>query len=75
MKIKPSNKSGLKSLVNKIDMFGVGYNFLISGRDKFKTTSGAVITLLYAMILSGLFMGFGWIYTKGKGRKFRSTRT
>jgi hypothetical protein len=47
------------SKLTKLDMFGVNYNFLINGTDKFRTTSGALLTILYIIILICLFIGFG----------------
>jgi hypothetical protein len=41
------------------DIFGVGYNFLIDGRDKQKTATGALMTIFYFLIVVGLFFGFG----------------
>lgn len=48
-----------QSLYSKLDLFGIGYNFMINGQDKYKTNTGASLTILLSFILIALFMGFG----------------
>jgi hypothetical protein len=47
------------SFFKKLDIFGISYNFLVNGNTKFKTNTGAMITIIYSLILCTLFMGFG----------------
>jgi hypothetical protein len=47
------------SLFNELDIFGIGYNFLVDGKNKKKTMGGALLSLLYGFIFIGLFFGFG----------------
>lgn len=47
------------SSINYLDIFGVGFNFLVDGRYKQKTMGGAILFLLYFFIFIGLFFGFG----------------
>ena len=48
-----------QSIFTKIDIFGIGYNFLINGESNYKTSTGSFLTLLYAVISVALFFGFG----------------
>ena len=40
-------------------MFGLRYELLIKGETKFKTSNCAYLTILYCLIVIGLFIGFG----------------
>jgi len=42
-----------------LDIFGINYNFLLNGKDKQRTFTGAWLTIIYYMIVVGLFLGFG----------------
>jgi hypothetical protein len=53
------NNFEINRLLRRLDMFGVSYNFQVNGKERFKTTSGAIVTILYTLILTGLFFGFG----------------
>jgi hypothetical protein len=46
-------------LILYFDVFGVGYNFLIEGEDKYRTFTGALLTIFYCLIVAALFFGFG----------------
>jgi hypothetical protein len=48
-----------KSCFSKLDIFGIGYSFLINGQDKLRTITGATFTLIYCVIILSLFFGFG----------------
>ena len=48
-----------QALFTKIDIFGLGYNFLIDGKNNYNTLAGAFCTLFYGIILVALFFGFG----------------
>lgn len=56
---------GSKSKDNKtywfsqLDIFGSAYVFLKDGNEKFKSNSGAILTIIYCVIVVALFMGFG----------------
>lgn len=45
--------------INIIDSFGVSYNFQIKTKDKFKTTLGALFTILYYLVILILFFQLG----------------
>ena len=47
------------SCFNKLDIFGIEYNFLINGNKSYKTSLGAMMTLFYIFLVIGLFFGFG----------------
>lgn len=51
--------SFIKKSFEKLDSFGIGYNFMIDGNDKYKTLTGGCLTLSFGFIIIGLFMGFG----------------
>lgn len=53
------NKNCFADALTSIDTFGINFNFHVNGSDKLKTGSGATITIIYVIILVGLFMGFG----------------
>ena len=54
------NKKTYKyNFFKSLDFFGLDFNFSIDGHEKFKTTSGAVLTFLYIILTIGLFFGFG----------------
>jgi hypothetical protein len=58
--MKKNDSIKLKScLINYMDIFGVGYNFLVEGVNKKKTMGGAILSFLYGLIFVGLFFGFG----------------
>ena len=57
--VKTRTQNLNSSFLLNIDVFGIGYNFQVNGRDKFKTLSGVIMTIFYAIIFSALFMGFG----------------
>jgi hypothetical protein len=46
-------------LLSKIDVFGVGFNFTINGRERYQTVIGAFLTIVYIVIFIALFFGFG----------------
>lgn len=51
-----------KSWVNtlsQVDSFGIGYNFQINTKDKFKTTLGAMLTIIYYLVILILFLELG----------------
>lgn len=48
-----------KSLYSRLDLFGIGYNFMINGEEKYKTTTGASLTILLSIIMLALFFSFG----------------
>lgn len=52
------DKAWLHTL-NKLDSFGVSYNFQINSKDKFKTTLGAMFTLIYYLVILILFLQLG----------------
>jgi hypothetical protein len=52
------DKSWTQTL-NKVDSFGVSYNFQINTKDKFKTTLGALFTIIYYLVIFILFLAFG----------------
>ena len=45
--------------MKSIDIFGLKYDLLIDGQKTFKTKSGAKFTILYFIIVLGLFFSFG----------------
>lgn len=59
MKNGSKNKKCFLNAVSSIDSFGINFNFQVNGNEKLKTASGAMITIIYVIILVGLFMGFG----------------
>jgi hypothetical protein len=52
------DKSWTQTL-NEVDSFGVSYNFQINTKDKFKTTLGALFTIIYYLVIFILFLAFG----------------
>jgi hypothetical protein len=46
-------------ILKYLDLFGISYNFLINGEDKYRTISGGLITTFYCIIIIALFFGFG----------------
>jgi hypothetical protein len=50
---------GWTNTLNKLDSFGVSYNFQINSKDKFKTTLGALFTLIYYLVILILFLELG----------------
>jgi hypothetical protein len=52
-------KANSSSLFKELDIFGVGYNFLVDGKNKKKTVGGALLSILYGFIFIALFFGFG----------------
>jgi hypothetical protein len=52
------DKGCIKTL-NKVDSFGVSFNFQINTRDKFKTTLGALFTIIYYLVIFSLFLALG----------------
>jgi hypothetical protein len=44
---------------SNLDFFGVNFNFLIDGKEKYQTSLGAVISIFTAVIFVALFFGFG----------------
>lgn len=54
-----SSNWNIKNLYAKLDIFGIGYNFVIDGKDKYKTTTGASLTVFLSVAMIALFMGFG----------------
>jgi hypothetical protein len=59
MKLRSRGKECFVEALSSIDSFGINYSFLVNGNEKLKTASGAMITIIYLVILIGLFMGFG----------------
>jgi len=55
IKSKDTNKFSFSSL----DFFGVSFNFLIDGRDKFQTFARAIISMIISIMFIILFFGFG----------------
>jgi len=47
------------SLVEKLDLFGVSYNFQLDNKEKFKTFTGGTISIFFYIITLILFIGFG----------------
>lgn len=45
--------------ISKLDVFGVGFNFTVNGRERYQTVVGAFLTIIYIVIFISLFFGFG----------------
>jgi hypothetical protein len=71
------NKTKSKSYwLSQIDIFGSSYFFLTDGNEKFKSNSGAVLTVIYCIIVTALFFGFGIdLYQRNNPRVSFNTET
>jgi hypothetical protein len=59
----------IASLIQKTDLSGIDYRFLIDGKPTYQTTSGGVLTLTNLMVVVILFIGFGIdLYTRKNPR-------
>jgi len=58
---KKMNKQNtiFSSLIKKLDLFGISYNFQFDSQEKYKTFTGGVISILFYLITVVLFVGFG----------------
>jgi hypothetical protein len=50
---------GWIKILNKVDSFGVNYNFQINTKDKFQTSLGALFTIFLYLVICILFIQFG----------------
>lgn len=61
---------------SQLDIFGSAYGFLTDGNDKFKSNSGALLTVCYCIIVIALFFGFGLdLYQRKNPRVSFNTET
>jgi hypothetical protein len=63
------------SLISKLDTSGIGYTFLINGRQKYRTTTGGILMITNLIIVIALFSGFGLdlFYRKNAKVSFNSS--
>jgi hypothetical protein len=74
--ILKNKKSGKSFCFSQLDIFGSEFNFLTDGNEKFKSDSGALLTVIYCIIVIALFFGFGLdLYQRKNPRVSFNTET
>jgi len=54
-----NTKTSFSSLIEKLDLFGISYNFQLDNQEKYKTLKGGLISIMFYLITLILFIGFG----------------